>query len=241
MTFIKHCFTLIFFTTILFVSSPIFAHHTFKETQAAQEVKSEPNGSIWFYASLTEITRLSIKNDRIRRIINDSSQFEMTNDETTGDIFLRYTGKDINSAIQETGFIVTEKGFTITYVLRPQVNVVRPIILTISGQGNDGSLEDKITASAGFGDDIATTMSDIIKVVFREFIEGKVPKGKNGKTVATTEIGDWNVRVIILSANNAPKTIIYNEFTNLKTRAIWIQKKELAPNEKTFAIIVEAK
>ena len=79
---------------------------------ATQNVTTEPNGSVGFNVSTSSVTRLSIVGDRIRRIINPDSIFEMTNDEETGDVFFRAHTSGTGA---ETGYILTERGVTINW------------------------------------------------------------------------------------------------------------------------------
>ena len=72
---------------------------------AAQNRSASPDDTVSFSVSSTNVTRISIKGDRIRRIVNDESAFEMMNDEETGDIFLRAVGQATEG---ERGFLVTE-------------------------------------------------------------------------------------------------------------------------------------
>ncbi len=71
---------------------------------ADQRLTTRPNGSVRISASAEEVTRISVAGDRIRRIIKDQTSFQEMNDETTGDVFLRYAG-DKAKLVPETGYI----------------------------------------------------------------------------------------------------------------------------------------
>lgn len=209
---------------------------------AIQEVSSEADGSILFDASLTDITRLSIKGEgRVRRVITDGSLFEIENDEKTGDLFLRFIGSEPNKAVHETGYIVTENNETIRYIMRPVKRVVEPVIVTIEGRGPEGATDGDVVTSAGFGDDIAVTMSDIVRTMYANHVQGKTPKGGKNKIIASKVIGAWRASVVVLAAGKEFRRITPQELTGPVTRGVWIQTKDLGPKEATFAIIVEDK
>ena len=60
---------------------------------AGQSYSVKPDGFIHLKVSLTGVTRISVKDDRIRRLVNDDSAFGMVNDAETGDVFLRFQGE----------------------------------------------------------------------------------------------------------------------------------------------------
>src|SRR6056300_440762 len=152
--------------------------------EAAQNLSVEPDGTIRFEASLSGITRLSIKGDRIRRLVNTGSDFEVTNDPETGDIFLRYIGVGYFEG-SETGFIVSEAGVTIGYALRPVDTPVEPVIITLVGVDPNEDVNNAAVSSAfGYSDDIAEFTTGIVRDIAQTHVLGrKVPAGRDGKTV----------------------------------------------------------
>ena len=54
-----------------------------------QNITAREDQTVRFLVSTAGITRLSVVDDRIRKIVNDtrSTNFELQNDESTGDVF----------------------------------------------------------------------------------------------------------------------------------------------------------
>ena len=59
-----------------------------------QNITVSEDQTVRFLVSTSGITRLSVVDDRVRKIVNDtrSTNFELQNDESTGDVFMRYIG-----------------------------------------------------------------------------------------------------------------------------------------------------
>ncbi|AVX06007.1 hypothetical protein MXMO3_03504 (plasmid) [Maritalea myrionectae] len=207
---------------------------------ASQARVVEADGSVTFYASTTSVTRISIKDGRIRSIINDTTQFEMKNDEKTGDVFLRFSGEQ---AERESGFIVTEEGLTVSYTLIPKSGTVAPVILDV--QSNQVTSGGDVSAQAfGTGsDDIALTMTDVIRSVANAHVIGVKPKGKNNKIYKSVIHGNWKAHILVAVADANGRLVKEQDFIKPKTavRSVWIQNPSLGPNEATFVIVVEAK
>lgn len=209
---------------------------------AAQYKTVKPDDTIRFYASTSEVTRLSVKGDRIRRVVNDNSQFEMTNDENTGDVFLRFSGE---AAKRETGYIITENEVTIGYELRPSNKAVEPVIVTIKGvKPQQEAAEDAGDFAAddvGFSDNIALSMTGIVKSVATAHVLGKRPRGYNNQRVKTVTGEGWKATVRIAAAGKDGRLVREQDFYREGVRAVWINKPALAANERTFVIVVESR
>lgn len=209
---------------------------------AAQTAATDPDGTVSFYASTTDVTRISVRGDRIRRIVNDASQFEMSNDESTGDVFLRFSGEQ---AKRESGYIVTEKGVTIGYELRPANRAVEPVLITITGresqsQSGNGAGADFASGDIGFSDSIAVQMTEIVRGVAAEHIVGRRASGRNNRVFKTVRGEGWKATIRIAAAGAEGRLVREQEFYRAGVQAVWILKSQLAANERTFVVIVEA-
>lgn len=209
---------------------------------AAQNLNVEPDGTINFEASLNGVTRLSIKGDRIRRLVNTASDFEATNDPETGDLFLRYVGVG-NFDEPETGFIVSESGVTIGYTLLPVEAPVETVIITLVGV-ELGSKENKASDfedSLGYSDDIAEFTTNIVRDVAQKHVLGRqVPSGRDGKTVRHIPGNGWSASLQIAVAGDAARLVREQDFYRSGVLAIWVQKTQLAAGERSWVIVVES-
>lgn len=208
--------------------------------EAAQTKRTDPDGEIGFNVSTTGVTRVSVVDDRIRRIINDSGAFEMSNDPETGDVFFRALEETTTS---ETGYIVTERGITIGYTMQPVNRAVQPVIITITGQEAQAE-----TASAdfsggfGFSDNIAVMMTDIVRDLAREHVLGRdVPSGRDGRVIQRIDGEGWKASVRIAVAGETGRLVREQDFYSQQVRAVWIANPQLPANGRTFVIVVEEK
>lgn len=211
------------------------------QLRAAQTLTVVPDGSISFEASTTGITRLSIKGDRIRRLINTATDFEMTNDPETGDVFLRYLGSELLDPT-ETGFIVSENGVTIGYVLTPVEGSVETVVISVEGGAPEALDQDFSEASGtiGFTDDIAEFLTGVVRDVARNHVLGHaVPSGRDGRVVRRIEGEGWTASLRIAVAGKDPRLVREQEFYNSGVLAVWVQKPGLAAGERTLVIVVE--
>lgn len=205
---------------------------------ATQNVTTEPNGSVGFNVSTSSVTRLSIVGDRIRRIINPDSIFEMTNDEETGDVFLRAHSEAAGS---ETGYILTERGVTINFTMQPTDRPVPTILITVRGGEDEAEASSSaVGAGLGFSDDVALMMTDIVRDVAAAHVIGRqVPSGRDGRVVRTINGAGWKATVRVAVAGSEGRLVREQDFYAAGVRAIWIARSNLAASERTFVIVVE--
>ena len=227
--------------TIVFIIGSVVIAGSSNQALAAQMKPVEANGRISFYASTSSVTRLAIKDGRVRRIINDSTKFEMTNDETTGDVFLRFAG---DTAEKETGFIVTENGETISYTLIPTSKAVEPIIINLIGKEAPLSTSaDGSDFSGGFSDDIAATLAEVVRKVAVAHVFGQSAKGKVNRIRKTLTDGPFKVHLLVVEGGENGRLLSESEFAKpgSRVRAVWFQQSALGANERSFVIVVEDK
>ena len=207
---------------------------------AGQTYAVMPDGEITFDVSITGITRVSFTNDRIRRVVHGDTDFEMTNDEATGDVFLRFVGIDPRN---ETGYFVTERGITIGYTLLPKDEAVPPILITINGLEDQSAPQDTagdFGASVGFSDSVATSMADIVRSVAAEYVLGReVPSGNDGRRIKSKKGDGWIADVRIAVAGDDGRLVREQDFYKPGVLAIWIAQSQLAPNQRTWLIVVK--
>ena len=204
---------------------------------AAQNRSASPDDTVSFSVSSTNVTRISIKGDRIRRIVNDESAFEMMNDEETGDIFLRAVGPATEG---ERGFLVTESGITIGYSFKVVAQAVEPVINDVKARETaPETSHGEETFGAGFSDDVASWAAEIIRSVVAEYVVGKLPKGKDRSVFARATGQGWRARVLVATAGDKARTVYERDFAGGRVRAVYIVKRTLAAQEKTFVVVVE--
>lgn len=207
---------------------------------AVQSLTVEPDGTIQFEASLDGVTRLSIKGDRIRRLVNTGSDFEVTNDPETGDIFLRYIGVGYFEEA-ETGFIISESGQTIGYTLLPVELPVESVLITLLGVEQDTEAETgEFSPGFGYSDDIAEFATSIVRDIAQTHVLGRqVPSGKDGKTVRRISGQRWSASLKIAIAGDTARLVREQDFYRTGVLAIWVQTPQLAARERSWVIVVE--
>lgn len=207
---------------------------------AAQSLTVEPDDTIRFEASLDGVTRLSIKGDRIRRLVNTGSDFEVTNDPETGDIFLRYVGVGYFGEA-ETGFIISESGQTIGYTLLPVEAPVESVLITLLGVEPDAGVESgEFERGFGYSDDIAEFATGIVRDIAQTHVLGRqVPSGKDGKTIRRISGQGWSASLAIAVAGDTARLVREQDFYRAGVLAIWVQTPQLAAGERSWVIVVE--
>ena len=211
------------------------------QVHAAQSLTVEPDGTISFEASTTGVTRLSIKGDRIRRLVNSASDFEVTNDPETGDLFLRYIGLDYFDE-PESGFLVSESGVTIGYSIQAVEAPVETVIITLEGVEREEQDTDSSEFSNSFGytDDIAEFVTGVVRNVARNHVLGRpVPGGRDGRAKRRIEGEGWTAHLRIAVAGNSARLVREQEFYGRGVLAVWVHKTQLAAGERSWVIVVE--
>lgn len=104
-------------------------------------IKTRPDAQITFDVSISGPTRISVVGDRIAKVLQSETNFEMVNDDGTGDVFLRFSG---GQADPESGYIVTESGHTIGFVMTPKTRLeTQTVLVTLVGSTNASALQPK--------------------------------------------------------------------------------------------------
>jgi hypothetical protein len=219
---------------------------------AEQSLSTRPNGTVKISGSASEVTRISVAGDRIRRIIKDQSNFQEMNDESTGDVFLRYGGAQDKLA-PETGYIITERGITISYELTPKANLgAETVVITVNGVSDSpaatraaGSAAPKAApvfelAGAEGGGGYSSGLVALTRSVINKHIGGKAAPAKSHGAVVATESGNGlRARVIVASGGSSGRYVRPQDFYNSKVVAVWVQRNALARNERAWVVVVE--
>ena len=211
----------------------------------AQNFSIKEDGSVKFVVSTTGITRLSVVDDRVRQIVNDgrASAFEFQNDETTGDIFMRYVGADDDMPKPETGFVVTEKGLTFSYSMAPSkktpLSVIVKLARTHTEKDVDSSKEAFSTSLSGSSD--STNVHRLVEATretIRSGVKSSTPRGANGTVLFTKRFGDLVGTLSVAAAGSKGRSVREQDFYKKGVLAVWIQKRALAPRERSYVVTV---
>lgn len=210
---------------------------------AAQTLRAAPDGNVGFNVSTSAVTRLSVRNDRIRRIVLDDSAFEMSNDAETGDVFFRVTRPTTES---ENGYIITEGGHTIGFTFQPTSQVVEPVLITLTGVTSQAATAAPVaglaaasTGGGGYVDDVASSMTGIIRQVARTHVSGRaVPNRRNGTVDRTASGPGWAAQVIIATAGASGRLVREQDFYGAGVQAVWVLQNSLPAHGRTFVVVV---
>lgn len=223
---------------------------------AQQSISVRDNGKISIQASVTDVTRIGlVGDDRIRRIVKDTTSFQEINDEETGDVFLRYSG-DQAKLVPETGFIITEQGRTIGYTLQPATNLGnQTILISVSGGGAAAASSRNAAAggaapakqsfqmeatSASGGSGYADTLVAFVRAAIVKHAYGRqAPNRADGAVIATVAGSGMRARIIVVSGGARGRELAERNFQGQKTLAVWLEKQTLFPGERAWAIIVD--
>lgn len=218
---------------LAFCTSASFADQTFKRKE---------NGKIAFKVSEQNVTRLRFKNDRVVEIITDESSFEHKNDETSGDIFFRkIEGAD---ASVERGFLITEKGVTISYQMTPVKKPVADIVVEVTGleqKTRSASVTSRaVLGTAGRGIPAASGYKGGLINVMREVILKDLPAKKGGKSGVRKRLkrGSYHIDVHVIKGGKTGKTISEANFARANVVAIWVETPVLTPGQSGWLVVV---
>ena len=208
---------------------------------APQSKRTAPNGTISFDAAMGGVTRISLAGeDRIKEIVASDSNFEPKSNPETGDVFLRYIGK--GNAPPEDGFIVTERGHTINYALKPKSTTSETVLVTLVVPKVAEAVD---IAPTGLG---AVSASDghipeitaFLRSVIISHVDGKSPpKRRSGTIIARAKQGKLRARVLVVRAGSGGGSIRPQAFYKNGVVSVFVDTPNLAPNARTFVIVVE--
>lgn len=214
---------------------------------ADQRFTVAEDGLVRFKASITGITRVSVVGDRITSIINDNetSVYQVRNDEKTGDLFLKYAGPE-GMPGKEGGYLVTEKGLTVAYEVLPIRASTQTALITVRSKtpeaetaSDSGSFAE---TSIGGGDGLAGQLTAATRDTIRAKIRSPLPgSGRNGALITSHRTGELVGEVRVASAGKSPRQVREQEFYRPGVLSVWVQKKSLAAGERSWVVVVRSK
>ncbi|OUS06293.1 hypothetical protein A9Q96_09970 [Rhodobacterales bacterium 52_120_T64] len=204
---------------------------------ASQNINTEADGYVTFYAATSGVTRVSVAGDRIRRIVNQDTQFEMVNDDETGDVFFRYIGENLTV---ETGYIITEQGITISFQMTPREGVPsQTVILTVKG-GPEVSEESRFEVSGGSGDSHASSLTAFVRKIILEKIGSRTPPSPNSRTAAIVMGASGMVGKVYSVKTTSPSPYLRPQtFYKDGVLAVWMQPLAQRSAGRAWVIVVE--
>ena len=220
---------------------------------ADQRVSVRANGTARISGSVTEVTRINIVGDRIRRIIKDQSAFQEMNDEATGDVFLRYSGPQ-DKLTPETGYILTEKGATISYELTPKMGLgAETVSISVSGvpaapgatpaasAGRSRQEAPAFELAAGEGGGgYSGSLVAFTRTVINKHVGLKAPPSRGHGSVVASERGSgMRARVLVAAAGTSARYVRPQDFFRPGVLAVWVERNALNPRERAWVVIVE--
>jgi len=214
---------------------------------AGQTLSTKPDGHVTIRTSITDVTRIAIADDRIRRFVNTGSQYEMTNDEDTGDAFLRFIGAGRPEV--ESGFLITEKGHTLNYTFKPGGEASATAIieikvsLTNTTDGLTKPLLGKATGESSLqfgGDGHTASLTDFVRSVINDRLTSPPsPKAKNGAVVGSATAPGLRARILVGSGGKSGRILKHQTYYRAGVLSVWIDKVNLGPGERTWIIVLE--
>lgn len=210
-------------------------------------VTTRPDQNIAFDVSVTGPTRISVVDDRISKILQSSSNFEMVNDESTGDIFLRFAG---GQPTPESGYIVTEAGHTIGFTMTPKTELANhTVLVTLRGvPASSGTAPQSASAapastgfavnSGGAANSRTAQLVAFARQAYATRVAGRPASGQRVGTVASYSQGGLIARVTVASARNGQRPSERQFYQSSRTLAVYVDN--IISGGKVWVIIVEA-
>jgi len=212
---------------------------------ANQSVKTAPDGKIVFAAALSGVTRLSIRGeDRIKELWSTNSEFEAQLNEDTGDMFLRYIGTGRPST--EAGFLVTEKGHTINYTLRPKDTTSETVLIGLNVPETKSSVAQsevafQTTTSSG-GDGHSGKIVSFVRQVYAAHMDGKAPpRVRSGTVVRNVNGPGLRGRILSVAAGSQGGAVQAQKYYRKGVLAVFVDKPVLGPGRRTWILVVEGR
>lgn len=218
-------------------------------------LSTSPDGQIRFNVSLSGPTRISVVGDRIAKVLQSQSAFEMVNDEGTGDVFLRYSGNG-GQVTKESGYLVTESGVTVGFVMTPKTGIeMQTVLVTIKGSRGSASLTSKTSGFAVNAAPAATAnqtkapaqqsqsrtdkLAQFVRTVHARRIADKSPGRLRAGNHTSYSSGGLRARVLVANAAGGNVPHPQSFYRSKKTIAVWVGDQ--VANGKVWVIIVEGK
>ena len=221
-------------------------------TAENQRLTASADGHVTFHAAISGVTRVAIRDDRIRELVYAESNFEVKNDDTTGDIFLRYSGPGEG---KDSGYIITESGNTISYTIEPRESFIETVLITVSGGASAprAAATPAPTPPAASAPVVRTTraaspkrkaavspVDAFVSAVVSQGIEGTSPpdRSRNNALVKRFKSDDYMAEVRVATARR-DRVIDQSEYMKNGALAVWIAEPDLKAGEKSWVLVVK--
>ena len=212
-----------------------------------QNITVSEDQTVKFLVSTAGITRLSVVNDRIRKIVNDtrSTNVELQNDESTGDVFMRYIGAPDGDPAPETGYIVTEQGLTVAYSMAPSTRSPLSVVLKLKAT-HTHSKDQKpsgIATSVGGGaeDGFVADLVKTVRETIKHGVKATQPEGLDKAVLHTQTVGNYVGTLSIAAAGTKGRALRERAFYKKGVLAVWVQKRNLGPGERAYVVTVRGR
>jgi hypothetical protein len=226
----------------------VFAFAVVATSGIAETVRltTQPDQNIAFDVSVTGPTRISVVDNRISKILQSSSNFEMVNDEGTGDVFLRFAG---GQPTPESGYIVTETGHTIGFTMTPKTDLQNhTVLVTLRGVANAAAAPSAATSQAASGGGFAVNsggagssrtaqLVQFARQAHTTRIGNRAASGQRVGNFATYSARGLIARISVASAQNGQIPSERQFYQSSRTLAVYVDR--VISGGKIWVIVVE--
>lgn len=206
---------------------------------------TRPDQNISFDVSVTGPTRISVVDNRISKILQSASNFEMVNDEGTGDVFLRFAGGQPTS---ESGYIVTETGHTIGFTMNPKTELENhTVLVTLRGVSTSPASSQQTNASAGAsgfavnsggsGSSRTSNLVGFTRQAYAARIGNRAASGQRVGSFASYSAGGLIARISVVSAPSGQFPTERQFYRSSRTLAVYVDR--VISGGKVWVIVVE--
>ena len=212
-----------------------------------QNITVSEDQTVRFLVSTSGITRLSVVDDRIRKIVNDtrSTNFELQNDESTGDVFMRYIGAPDAEPAPETGYIVTEQGLTVAYSMAPSPKSPLSVVLELKATHTHSKAQKPsgiaTSVGGGAGDSFVADLVKTVRETIKHGVHSAQPEGLDKAVLHTQTVGNYVGTLSIAAAGTRGRALRERAFYKKGVLAVWVQKRNLSPGERAYVVTVRGR
>lgn len=218
---------------------------TLSPALAEQVVVASGDGTVRGYASLKEITRISLSGDRIVGLKRQAGTFDYQNDNTSGDLFISYLPGTVPAPLNF--FIVSERGYTYKVVLDPRDVPAETIFIR--------NPDLALNAEASEWERESPFQETVVRLI-KAMANGEMVRGYSARALAkgfsfadglelvqTGEYQGNQLRGEIYTVRNASAvttTLSEHQFRRQGVVAVHLAKSVLAPGETSLVHVVAA-
>jgi conjugal transfer pilus assembly protein TraK len=213
------------------------------ESKAALQLPLNELKVIEAHIPKTDLTRITVEEDRILHVFGASGEYILEADEERGQIFIRPSEHHSTKPISLT--ITTEKGYTQDLRLIPHTKPPEALILKADLHLKEEIAKEKLSKTPIHREEIEELITACK--------ENRIPLGYKSipldlSTLASfypliREIRGEKLRCLTYEVENSSRENLHLSeppfATNPHTIAVLIQKKTLAPQERTEVYVVE--